>query len=33
MNKKIKSNAVDSLFDAILCLKTRDECCSFFEDL
>lgn len=33
MNKKIKNDAVDSLFDAILCLKTRDECYSFFEDL
>ena len=33
MNKKIKNNAVDSLFDAILCLKSRDECYSFFEDL
>lgn len=33
MNKKIKTAAVDSLFDAILCLKDRDECYSFFEDL
>ncbi len=33
MNKKIKSDAVDSLFDAILCLQNRDECYSFFEDL
>ena len=33
MNKKIKTEAVDSLFDAILCLKNRDECYSFFEDL
>lgn len=33
MNKKIKNEAVDSLFDAVLCLKTRDECYSFFEDL
>ncbi len=33
MNKKIKNEAVDSLFDAILCLKTREECYSFFEDL
>lgn len=33
MNKKIKTEAVDSLFDAILCLKDRDECYSFFEDL
>lgn len=33
MNKKIKTEAVDSLFDAVLCLKTREECYSFFEDL
>lgn len=33
MNKKIKTAAVDHLFDAILCLETRDECYSFFEDL
>lgn len=33
MNKKIKTEAVDFLFDAILCLKDRDECYSFFEDL
>ena len=33
MNKKIKNEAVDSLFDAVLCLKDRDECYSFFEDL
>ncbi len=33
MNKKIKTEATDSLFDAILCLKTRDECYCFFEDL
>jgi len=33
MNKKIKTEAVDSLFDAVLCLKNREECYSFFEDL
>ena len=33
MNKKIKTDAVDYLFDAILSLKDRDECYSFFEDL
>lgn len=33
MNKKIKTDAVDRLFDAILCLKNRDECYNFFEDL
>lgn len=33
MNSKIKTEAVDKLFDAILCLETREECYSFFEDL
>ena len=33
MNKKIKTEAVDYLFDAILSLKDKDECYSFFEDL
>lgn len=33
MNKKIKTDAVDQLFDAVLCLKNREECYSFFEDL
>ena len=33
MNKKIKTESVDSLFDAILCLENRDECYGFFEDL
>ena len=33
MNKKIKTEAVDNLFDAILSLKNRDECYLFFEDL
>lgn len=33
MNKKIKTQAVDSLFDAVLCLKTREECYQFFDDL
>jgi TrpR-related protein YerC/YecD len=33
MNKKIKNDTADSLFDAILCLQTREECYSFFEDL
>ncbi len=33
MNKKIKTEAVDALFDAILCLQTREDCYSFFEDL
>ena len=33
MNKKIRTDAVDHLFDAVLLLKNRDECYSFFEDL
>jgi TrpR-related protein YerC/YecD len=33
MNKKIKTDAVDTLFDAVLSLKDRDECYRFFEDL
>lgn len=33
MNKKIKTEAVDRLFDAILLLKDKEECYSFFEDL
>lgn len=33
MNKKVKNEAVDSLFDAVLSLKSREECYRFFEDL
>lgn len=33
MNQKIKTEAVDRLFDAVLCLSTREECYNFFEDL
>ena len=33
MNKKFKTDAVDQLFNAILCLQTREECYTFFEDL
>ena len=33
MNKKIRTEAVDHLFDAILALDTKEECYSFFEDL
>ncbi|MCD8148338.1 MAG: YerC/YecD family TrpR-related protein [Clostridiales bacterium] len=33
MNKKIRTEAVDHLFDAILCLRDREECYSFFEDV
>jgi len=33
MVKKLKSEPVDQLFDAILTLQTKEECYSFFEDL
>ena len=33
MNKKIKTDAVDYLFAAILSLKDKEECYTFFEDL
>ncbi|HIR00618.1 MAG TPA: TrpR YerC/YecD [Candidatus Scybalocola faecavium] len=33
MNKKIKTPAVEKLFEAILCLKNMDECFDFFEDI
>ncbi len=33
MNSKIKDEAADALFDAILTLKTPDDCYRFFEDL
>ena len=33
MNPKIKTDAVDHLFDAILQIKDRDECYIFFEDI
>ncbi len=33
MNKKIQTTAVDHLFEAVLCLKSKEECYSFFEDL
>lgn len=33
MNKKIQTAAVDHLFEAILCLNSKEECYSFFEDL
>ena len=33
MNKKIRTEAVDFLFDAILSLKNREECYTFFEDV
>ena len=33
MSKKIRSEAADGLFQAILCLESLDECYTFFEDL
>lgn len=33
MNKKIRTEAVDRLFEAILCLKDKEECYTFFEDV
>ena len=33
MNKKIRTPAVETLFEAIIQLKTVDECFDFFEDL
>lgn len=33
MNQKIRTKAVDQLFDAILTLENREECYSFFEDV
>ncbi len=33
MNPKIHTEAVDYLFDAIMQLKSKEECYSFFEDI
>ena len=33
MNKKIRTEEVDHLFDGILCLQNKEECYHFFEDL
>ena len=33
MSKNIHTEAVDQLFEAILCLKNREECYTFFEDV
>lgn len=33
MNKKIKTEAVDHLFQAVLALRSVEECYSFFEDV
>ncbi len=30
---KINPDVLDELYDAVLCLKTREECKAFFEDL
>ena len=30
MSKKIRTEAVDELFDAILCLKDKEECYTLF---
>ena len=33
MSKNIHTEAVDQLFEAILCLKNKEECYTFFEDV
>ena len=33
MSKKLRRDAVDHLFDAILSLQNREECYTFFEDV
>ena len=33
MNKKIRTEAVDFLFDAILSHQNKEECYTFFEDV
>ena len=33
MNKKIRTESVDFLFDAILSLKNKEACYTFFEDV
>ena len=33
MSKKLRTDAVDHLFDAILSLQNREECYIFFEDV
>ena len=33
MSRKIRTEAVDFLFDAVLSLKNREECYTFFEDV
>ncbi|MBQ8802038.1 MAG: TrpR YerC/YecD [Tyzzerella sp.] len=33
MAKKLKTESIDFLFEAILCLKNKEECYTFFEDI
>jgi TrpR-related protein YerC/YecD len=33
MSKKIRTEAVDELFEAVMCLKSKEECYLFFEDV
>ena len=33
MSKKVRTEAVDALFEAIMCLKSKEECYLFFEDV
>ena len=33
MSKKIHTEAVDHLFEAVLCLENKEECYTFFEDV
>lgn len=33
MVKKIRTESVNHLFDAILCLQNKEECYTFFEDI
>jgi TrpR-related protein YerC/YecD len=33
MNSKLKTPAVEQLFDAVLCLDNKEECFEFFEDI
>lgn len=33
MNTKLKDKSMDDLFEAILCLQTKEECYNFFDDL
>lgn len=33
MGKTIRTEAVDSLFEAVMCLQSKEECYIFFEDI